>query len=99
MMEDTGAEDDDIAFPESEWYLTVFQVVRVAHGHDDLNRRMPVRRIVFNLYIVIDAKVCVFPVINGFMCAVQILNHNRLASREKFAVCCAERTVQRGSKL
>ena len=86
MMQDPGAQDYDITFPESNRDIAVLQFLRIPYGHYDLNRGMPVGRVILILHVVIDTKIGVLAVIDRFMCAVQILNHNILTSPARTSV-------------
>ena len=77
LMERTGRRNPDVAFVKSMRCVVNNDSVFLLEGHNDFQCCMPVDRIVFSLFVVIQLKTVKSVVCNCLVNSVQYFNHVR----------------------
>jgi hypothetical protein len=74
-MNAARTDQNDVIFSESYELVVEIQCIVILQRHNDLNGRVPVRRIVFVLVVVIELKGSTGLAIDGLNKAIQSLYH------------------------
>ena len=83
-MQDAGADNEHISFPQFKFLKIADSPVRTFGRHDHFIRRMPVGRIVFRLIIIVEPHTEIGAVIDDLVCSAKVFDHDDTLSATAF---------------